>query len=101
MVDLDALGRGLAPGALITDPDLLAGYRQDWARDPGAGTPAAVVRARSTQDVQHVLRLAGAGRVPVVPRGAGTGLSGGVSAVDGCVVLSLEQMRRIRIDPAA
>src|SRR5689334_23665550 len=100
MVDLDALGRGLAPGALITDPDLLAGYRQDWARDSAAGMPAAVVRATSPADVSHVLRMASAERVPVIPRGAGTGLSGGASAVDGCIVLSLERMRQIRVDPA-
>jgi glycolate oxidase len=101
MVDLEALRRGLSGDALITDADLLAGYRQDWARDPDAGMPAAVVRANSLAEVQHVLRVAGAGRVPVVPRGAGTGLSGGVSAVDGCIVLSLERMRGISVDPQA
>jgi FAD/FMN-containing dehydrogenase len=36
-----------------------------------------------------------------VPRGAGTGLSGGASAIDDCIVLSVEQMRGITIDPAA
>ena len=40
-----------------------------------------------------MLRWASAHGVPVIPRGAGTGLSGGASAVDGCVMLTLERMR--------
>ena len=45
------------------------------------------------------MRWAAHHRVPVVPRGAGSGLSGGASAVDGGIVLSLERMRTIEIDP--
>ncbi|MFE6925795.1 FAD-binding oxidoreductase [Nocardia sp. NPDC057663] len=97
-VDLDALISAVSEGAVVIDPDLLAGYRQDWARDPDAGTPVAVVRARSTADVVATLRWAHAGRVPVVPRGAGSGLSGGATAVDGGIVLSTELMREIRVD---
>ncbi len=58
-----------------------------------------MVRATCTEDVQAVLRWASAHRVPVVPRGAGTGLSGGASAVDGGIVLSTEKMRAIDVDP--
>ncbi len=84
---------------VVTDPDILVGYRQDWARDPHAGTPLAVVRARSTDDVAAVMRWATAHSVPVVPRGAGSGLSGGATAVDGGIVLSTENMRAITVDP--
>ncbi|WP_182358243.1 FAD-binding oxidoreductase [Tomitella gaofuii] len=97
---LDALAAQLPAGALLTDPDTTAGYRQDWAQQPDAGSPVAVVRATCTEDVQAVMRWSDAHGVPVVPRGAGTGLSGGSSAVDGCVVLSLERMRAITVDPA-
>ena len=91
---------GLLPdGAVLTDPDVLASYRQDWARDPDAGTPLAVVRARSTEDVQAVLRWATAHRVPVVPRGAGSSLSGGSTAVDGGITLSMERMSEVAVDP--
>jgi glycolate oxidase len=38
-------------------------------------------------------------RIPVVPRGAGSGLSGGATAVDGCIVLTTELMRRIGVNP--
>jgi len=91
----------LPDGAVLTDPDLVAGYRQDWAKDPDAGTPSAVVRATCTEDVQAVLRWATAHRVPIVPRGAGTGVSGGSTAVDGGIVLSLERMRAITVDPVS
>ena len=85
--------------AVLTDPATCENYRHDWARDPGAGTPVAVVRARTAEDVQHALRWASAHRVPVVPRGAGSGLSGGTSAVEGGIVVSLERMNAVEIDP--
>jgi glycolate oxidase len=99
MPDLGELIAALPTDTVLTDPDVLASYRQDWARDPEAGTPLAVVRANSTADVQATLRWATAHRVPVVPRGAGSSLSGGSTAVDGGITLSLERMRDVRIDP--
>ena len=83
-----------------TDPVTCENYRFDWARDPAAGTPRAVVRARNAAEVQETVRWAAAHGVPVVPRGAGSGLSGGSSAVEGGIVLGLEQMRAIEIDVA-
>ena len=83
-----------AAGDVITDPDVVAAYRADQAA-PGlipAGVPAAVVRPRSTAEVVAAIRAAAAHRVPVVPRGAGSGLSGGANATDGCLVLCLERM---------
>lgn len=96
---LAELAAELPAHALLTDADQVEGYRRDAAADPKAGHPMAVVRATSTADVQCVLRWAGRHRVPVVPRGAGSGLSGGANAVDGCVVLTTERMRDIGIDP--
>ncbi len=96
-----ALRRKLGPGGLVTDPDVIEGYRFDRSNAERAGSPLAVVRARSTEDVQHTLRWASDHRVPVVTRGAGTGLAGGSLAVDGCITLSTEHMRRIEIDPLA
>ena len=89
----------LPEGVVVTDPDILASYRQDRAADPAAGTPLAVVRPTRTEEVQAVLRWAGAHQVAVVPRGAGTGLSGGATALDGGIVLSTEKMRDINVDP--
>ena len=98
--DLATLTSTLPDGAVLTDPDVTASYRQDWARDPNAGQPLAVVRPTCTDDVVATLRWASSHRVPVVPRGAGSGLSGGATAVEGGLVLSLERMRSIDIDPA-
>jgi len=89
----------LGDGVVVTDPDILASYRHDRAMDPAAGMPLAVVRPTSTEQGQAVLRWASAHRVPVVPRGAGSGLSGGATAIDGGIVLSTEKMREITVDP--
>jgi glycolate oxidase len=94
------LREGLPREAVLTDPDITASYAHDMASFCPAGRPAAVVLPRTTEQVRHVLRTASALRVPVVPQGARTGLSGAANAVDGCVVLSLLRMDRIlRIDP--
>jgi glycolate oxidase len=98
-MSLDELVAALPPDTVLTDPDVLASYRQDWSRDPDAGMPLAVVRANSTADIQAVLRWATAHRVPVVPRGAGSSLSGGSTAVEGGITLSTERMRQVTIDP--
>src|SRR5260370_28205538 len=68
----------------------------DLAGIRSAGVPITVGRAGNLDDVTATLRWAHAHRVPVVPRGAGSGLSGGANAIDGCIVLSLERMTRIR-----
>jgi glycolate oxidase len=88
----------LPDGTVVVDPDILESYRWDRAADPDAGTPLAVVRPRRTEEVQTVLRWATAHRIAVVPRGAGTGLSGGATALDGGIVLSTERMRDITVD---
>ena len=90
----------LPDGAVLTDPDVTEAYRRDWARDPNAGQPLAVVRATSTSDVVATLRWATEHGIAVVPRGAGSGLSGGATAVDGGIVLSMERMRSVEVDPA-
>jgi glycolate oxidase len=89
----------LPEGMVVTDPAVAESYRQDRAFDPAAGKPLAVVRPRRTEEVQTIMRWASAHRIPVVPRGAGTGLSGGATAVDDGLVLSTEKMRDIVVDP--
>src|ERR1700732_777119 len=83
---------------VVTDPAITESSRQDRALDPSAGKPMAVVRPLRTEDVQTVLRWATQHRVPVVPRGAGSGLSGGATALDNGIVLSTERMRDITVD---
>jgi glycolate oxidase len=87
--------------AVRTDSVSCENYRFDWSRDPTAGVPIAVVRPRDASQVATAVRWAAEHRVPVVPRGAGSGLSGGASAVSGGIVLSLELMNSIEIDVAS
>lgn len=98
-MDPNTLAALLPDGVLVTDPDVLAGYRQDRALDPAAAMPAALLRPRTTEQVATILRWADEHRVPVVPRGAGTGLSGGATAQAGALLLSTERMRDITVDP--
>ncbi|MGF7237856.1 MAG: FAD-binding oxidoreductase [Frankia sp.] len=93
---VDALAAAVPDDAVITDPDQLPSYRTDQAPGVTAGTPAAVVFPRTTEQVSAVMSLAHARGVPVVPRGAGSGLTGGANAIDGCVVLCLDRMTAVR-----
>ncbi|MEU8629175.1 FAD-linked oxidase C-terminal domain-containing protein [Streptomyces sp. NPDC048669] len=92
---LELLRAGLPAEALITDPDITASYANDMASFCDAGAPAVVALPRTVEQVQHIMRTATALRVPVVPQGARTGLSGAANASDGCIVLSLIRMDRI------
>src|SRR3977135_4668717 len=96
---LSSLIAELPGGVVVPDPDILESYRQDRAFDPSAGTALAVVRPRRTEDVQTVMRWATANKIAVVPRGMGTGLSGGATALAGGIVLTTEKMRDITVDP--
>ena len=98
---LDELHAALAPGSVVTDPDVVEGYRHDRAMTVVPGKPLAVVRPSSTAEVQAVVAVAARHRVALVTRGAGSGLSGGATAVDGCITLSTERMRAVVIDRAA
>jgi glycolate oxidase len=85
----------------VTDADVLASLAHDEAEWATVGKPVAAVRARTTAEVQAVVRECARRGIPVVTRGAGTGLSGGANAVDGCVILDLSRMNRIlRVDTA-
>ncbi len=92
---LRALDRTLKQDQLITDPDRLQAYAED-ASGAGQYPPDAVVRAESTEDVQTVLRAASEHRIPVTPRGLGSGKSGGALPIYGGIVLSTEKMNTIR-----
>jgi len=98
---LGALGRILPPDSLLSRPeqtvpfdcDGLAAFRQ---------TPLAVTLPQTEQQVRDILRICNDLGVPVVARGAGTGLSGGAMPCADGIVLSLAKLNRILdIDPIA
>ncbi|MEU2000978.1 FAD-binding oxidoreductase [Rhodococcus sp. NPDC019627] len=81
--------------AVVTDGDTMIAYTRDQALLSPSGQPIAVVRARTVDDVVTTLQTAYRYTIPVVTRGAGTGLAGGANALEGCIVLSTEKMNRI------
>ncbi|HJE60470.1 MAG TPA: FAD-binding protein [Nocardiopsis listeri] len=89
------LTAALGQGSVVTDPEVMAGYAHDEAEWAPYGGPVAVVRPRETADVARVVRSCVEHGVPVVARGAGTGLSGAANAGQGWVVVSFERMNRV------
>jgi len=76
---------------VLTNPEELIPYSFDGTAALQQ-MPGAVVFANATEAVAAVLKLANRDRLPVVPRGSGTGLSGGSLPVPGCLVLCLAKM---------
>lgn len=79
---------------VLLDAERLEPYTHDETVGLRA-EPEVVVRATSAQQVSDLFKLANLERVPVTPRGAGYGLSGGAVAVEGGIVLTLEKMNRV------
>jgi len=84
----------VGPGHVLTAPAALLTYEADGLTH-GRTRAAAVVLPETTEEVAAVLRLAHVEGIPVVPRGSGTGLSGGARPVAGGLVVALSRMRRI------
>src|SRR5579872_5039742 len=78
----------------IADPDQLLTYECD-ALTSFRARPGLVVLPASTEEVVAVVKLARELAMPIVPRGSGTGLSGGALPVPGCLVLGLSRMKQI------
>ena len=93
--DLDELAARLSPGALTTDPDVIDAHSSDEALFCPSEGAIALVRAASAEDVQEVMRFASAHRVPVVPQGARSGISGGANASPGAILLNVSKMKDV------
>jgi glycolate oxidase len=92
---LDEL-RGSAPQLrVLVDPVDRESYRLDETDYLVAGLPGAIVLPTTTAEVSAILAAATRHRLPVVPRGAGTGLSGGAAGIEGALTISLMRMERI------
>ena len=89
--------RSAFAGRLLTDPADMAPFLTDW-RGLWTGCARAVVQPDSTADVAALVRWCAERRVPIVPQGGNTGMSGGATP-DGsgdAIVLSLARLNRIR-----
>jgi glycolate oxidase subunit GlcD len=98
---MDELRHAIGPDGVLTDPDVTAAYARDQAMLAPAGLPAAVVFPRGTADVVAVMQVAARHAIPVVPRGAGSGLAGSSNAVDGAITVVMTRMDAVlEIAPA-
>ncbi len=81
---------------LYGDADALEPYSHDETPDPKyAHMPEVVVRPGSVEEIAEIMKLANRERIPVTPRGAGSGLSGGAVPVYGGIVLLIDRLNRI------
>ncbi len=92
---IDALRDAVGDANLAVDPDLTAAYSRDMMPLAPSGKPLVVVFPQDTAQVVAVVRACAAAGVPIVPRGAGSGLTGAANAVDGAVTVVLTKMNRI------
>ena len=97
-----ALSKLLGPeSSLISDPDITTSYSRDQAPFAFSAPPFAVLLARNATEISIALKYANENKIPVVTRGAGSGLSGGANASADSLVISLEKMNQIiEIDAA-
>jgi glycolate oxidase len=79
---------------VIVDEDHLLKYSSDETEDL-VYQPAVAVKPITPEEISEILKLANSHRIPVTPRGAGTGLSGGALPVFGGIVISMERFNRI------
>ena len=81
---------------IFDDPERLAAYsRDEIAEEHYAHMPEALVRPASADEIAAIVKLANRERIPLTPRGAGSGLSGGAVPVHGGIVLLCDRMNRI------
>ncbi len=98
-INSEALGRDLkrllGGDKVRTEPEDLIAYSSDATRYYAQGKPDAVAQVESVDDVCKLLKYANQHGVPVTPRGAGSGLSGGSTPIRGGIVLDMKRMNRI------
>jgi glycolate oxidase len=93
---IDRLEKIVGSKNVITDKEKMESYSYDETpREQYGHMPEVVITPRSAQEIARILKLANKYLIPVTPRGAGSGLSGGAIPVYGGIVISVEKMNRI------
>lgn len=85
----------IAPGKVITGDSINPDYAKDEMPIYGTGAPEVLIEATSTEAVSSIVKLCYEHSIPVVPRGAGTGLTGAGVAHQGGVMIDMTKMNRI------
>lgn len=89
-----ALKKILGEEYVFINEETLHDYASDETED-FVFPPEVVLKPNTTEEISEILKLCNKENIPVTPRGAGTGLSGGALPVHGGVLLSVERMNRI------
>ncbi len=91
---LQSLKQIVGDNFVFVDDESLKNYGHDYTEDLQFN-PEVVVKPKTAQEISEILKLANQYVIPVTPRGAGTGLSGGALAVQGGIIISTERMNAI------
>ncbi len=91
---VETLKNSLGPQIISTESIDLQDYSHDYTEDLSF-PPQVVARPTTVEEVSRILVFCNENRIPVTPRGAGTGLSGGSLPVNGGVSLSMEKFNKI------
>jgi glycolate oxidase len=87
--------KAAVPGRVTVDGDINEDYSHDEMPIYGKKMPDVLVEATTTEEVAAVMKICNEAHVPVIPRGAGTGLTGAAVAIEGGVMISTTKMNKI------
>ncbi len=87
--------KAIAPNRVFAGEEINEDYIHDEMPIYGKFAPEVVVEAASTEEISEVMKVCNENCIPVIPRGAGTGLAGGAVAIEGGVVLATTRMNKI------
>ncbi len=93
--DAEQIRKLTSPGRVFWGDEIEYDYHHDEMPDLGVAAPELVVQVLTTEETSAVMRYAFEHNIPVTPRGAGTGLSGGAVAIYGGIILCTEKMNQI------
>lgn len=96
---LTALRRIVGHSAVLSERDELLCYGMDASIAQSNQEPLAVVFPKTTDEVRRLVRLAASNRIPLIPRGSGSGLAGGVVPSAEAIIVSFSRMQRMSLDP--
>ena len=85
----------IVPGKVFTGDEINADYSHDEMPIYGKGAPTVLIEATTTEDISAIVKLCYENSIPVIPRGAGTGLTGAAVALHGGVMIDMSKMNKI------
>lgn len=85
----------IAPGRVKTGENISPDYSRDEMPIYGQKAPDVVIEVKTTEEVSEIMKICNENRIPVTPRGTGTGLVGGAVPLLGGVVLDMKSMNQI------